>query len=151
MRTAIGRTVLTALLLGWMGVIFSFSAQPAKNSAVQSRSVVNAVVEFISRFTEAEKPDEMDLRDAENIIRKAAHFFTYFVLGILAASSFYAFEIKKFLLWALVFCVLYAVSDEVHQYFVPGRSMQLSDVILDAAGSACGVLLWRIYFKKQLK
>ena len=35
----------------------------------------------------------------------------------------------------------YAATDEFHQLFVPGRSGQISDVILDSAGAALGVLL----------
>ncbi|HJA34824.1 MAG TPA: VanZ family protein [Candidatus Mediterraneibacter merdigallinarum] len=36
---------------------------------------------------------------------------------------------------------LYAATDEVHQLFVPGRSGQISDVILDSAGALAGVLV----------
>jgi len=39
-----------------------------------------------------------------------------------------------------VLCVLYAASDEVHQYFVPGRSADYRDVLSDAAGAALGLV-----------
>ena len=40
--------------------------------------------------------------------------------------------------------VIYAVSDEIHQAFVPGRSAQLSDVCIDACGAAIGLSLIHI-------
>ncbi len=42
--------------------------------------------------------------------------------------------------WALVIAVIYGLSDEFHQSFVPGRNADLLDVITDAAGAAAG--LW---------
>ena len=45
--------------------------------------------------------------------------------------------------WAIG--TLYAVSDEVHQYFVPGRSCELRDMLIDACGVAVGAAaLWRL-------
>jgi VanZ family protein len=45
--------------------------------------------------------------------------------------------------WALLLVALYAASDEIHQAFVPGRSGQVSDVIVDSIGGAIGLgVLW---------
>ncbi len=41
--------------------------------------------------------------------------------------------------WLLT--VLYAITDEIHQTFVPGRSGRVTDVLIDAAGAAVGVLV----------
>ena len=46
---------------------------------------------------------------------------------------------------ALAAGVAYAISDEVHQHFVPGRVGAPLDVVIDSAGVAIGVLLWRRY------
>ena len=43
---------------------------------------------------------------------------------------------------SFVFCVLYAISDEVHQYFVPGRAMMATDVLIDSIGAILGCLLF---------
>lgn len=40
---------------------------------------------------------------------------------------------------ALLTCVLYAISDEVHQSFVPGRGAQVKDVLIDSAGAIVGI------------
>ena len=61
------------------------------------------------------------------------------------------FRKEMFLPWLIA--ALYAASDEIHQLFVPGRSGQLSDVILDSAGALAGVaaftvLCWPINRRK---
>lgn len=42
--------------------------------------------------------------------------------------------------YALTAGILYAASDELHQYFVPGRACQLRDVVIDGLGVLIGVL-----------
>jgi VanZ family protein len=48
---------------------------------------------------------------------------------------------KKAVVLALVICVVYAISDEYHQSFVPGRSSEPSDVGIDSAGAFLAALL----------
>jgi len=48
----------------------------------------------------------------------------------------------------LIFCFLYAVSDEVHQIFVPGRAFAVGDIIIDTLGAALGIIV--IYFKNLI-
>ena len=57
------------------------------------------------------------------------------------ADVFYAFA--QALLWSLAIGVIYAVSDEIHQYFVPGRSMQISDIVIDSFGVLSGIFVAR--------
>lgn len=52
----------------------------------------------------------------------------------------------SFLVRAELFCALYACSDELHQYFVPGRSCRFFDVYVDSTGAFCGALLfWGLF------
>lgn len=100
---------------------------------------------FVPGFEEwsAEKQEAF----AEKIdypVRKAAHAGEYAVLGILMAASFRLYLKWKgirlmIVTWAAA--VIYAATDEFHQLFVPGRSGQLSDIMLDGAGAAAGILL----------
>jgi hypothetical protein len=70
-------------------------------------------------------------------LRKIAHAAEYAVLGVLLLRALGR-------AWLAVAAgVLYAVSDEVHQAFVPGRHGSPVDVAIDAVGVACGVLLWQ--------
>ena len=71
------------------------------------------------------------------VLRKIAHAAEYAILGALLARA----TARGGLAFALG--VLYAVSDEVHQSFVPGRLGSPLDVAIDAAGVLAGVLLWQ--------
>ena len=54
---------------------------------------------------------------------------------------------------ALAFCSIYAVTDELHQYFVPGRSCQVKDVMIDSSGALTGICLCMLacFVLKKLK
>jgi VanZ family protein len=71
------------------------------------------------------------------VLRKLAHAAEFAVLGALLARATDRAGL------ALVLGVLYAVSDEVHQSFVPGRLGSPVDVAIDAAGVAVGVFVWQ--------
>jgi VanZ family protein len=71
------------------------------------------------------------------VLRKIGHAAEFALLGALLARAIGS-------AWpAFALGVLYAISDEVHQAFVPGRQGSPLDVAVDAVGVACGVLLWR--------
>ena len=72
------------------------------------------------------------------VLRKLAHAAEYGVLGALLLRAAGRAGV------AILLGVLYAVSDEVHQAFVPGRQGALLDVAIDAAGVVCGVVLWQL-------
>lgn len=59
----------------------------------------------------------------------------------------------KIFLRAEVFCALYACSDELHQYFVPGRSCRFFDVCVDSTGAFFGALLFwgNVFLFEQTK
>jgi len=69
------------------------------------------------------------------------HFSVYVILGLLAYPFFSGW--RRPVLGALLFCVLYGVSDELHQLFVPGRSFGVDDMLIDAAGGLVGALIAR--------
>jgi len=43
---------------------------------------------------------------------------------------------------ALALCAIFAVTDEIHQSFVPGRNAAWYDVVIDSGGAWAGLLLW---------
>lgn len=49
-------------------------------------------------------------------------------------------ENKKCILLILCICILYAISDEIHQMFVPGRGAQGRDIVIDSVGSVVGII-----------
>ena len=75
--------------------------------------------------------------DIDHIIRKNAHAFEFLVLAILVANVLKIFGLtgKNALVYIMFICLLCAVLDEYHQLFVPGRASQVTDVLIDFAGS----------------
>lgn len=122
------------LLIAWMGVIFMFSNEIADSSSERS----GAIVEVISRSVSWSQ-DILTF-----LTRKAAHIFIYFVLGIVAFNVVKDFPLskKRAVLVSVLFVVLYATTDEFHQSFVPGRSAELRDVLIDTTAGAMGTLVY---------
>jgi VanZ family protein len=52
---------------------------------------------------------------------------------------------------SLGICFLYAISDELHQAFIPGRNGNPIDVLIDTAGAAFGLLIIIVFFKLTKK
>lgn len=126
-----------AVLL-WMVLIFYLSAQPAAQSNDLSKGITEVIVETVGRVAPS---DSFDISRLNHLIRKNAHFFAYLVLGILVMNAMRRSGIDglKGMFLSLGICVLYAISDEVHQLFVPGRSGQVKDVFIDSAGAVVGI------------
>ena len=138
----------------WVGGIFAFSAQPAAESNDVSLEVTYAIVKAAVHVlpVDADEKTVTSLAVTLNgFVRKCAHGTIYFMLGMVAAKTFIVSGMreKRACLLALLFCFLYAVFDEFHQTFVPGRSGQLSDVLINTFGAAIGIglylLLRRVY------
>jgi VanZ family protein len=86
------------------------------------------------------------------ILRKIGHVFEYFVLTFLLWRAFRAsFGLNALGLFMLpaAFALLYAISDELHQKFVPGRVCCVKDVLIDSLGIICFYLV--IKFKQLAK
>ena len=50
----------------------------------------------------------------------------------------------------LSFCLMYAIFDEVHQIFVPGRFPSILDVITDLVGATSAILIWKLLIYKRI-
>ena len=156
----IGKILLPVLTVCWMMVIFWFSAAPAPASSEISYTVgiqigKIAVADFDAWTTEKQNAFAEKI---EYPIRKMAHATEYAILGMLVSGTVYAYGVcgKKVIRYAWIWATIYAATDELHQLFVPGRSGQLRDVLLDSAGAAVGILilcrtgrLWQIAARKK--
>lgn len=146
MKRKILRIVLWLAVILWMAVIFAFSAQSGSASTGTSDGIVDQVVEGM--FGTADRniiPDSIRIK-VSFYVRKAAHFTAFMLLGILCTASL-GVDVKRSLTRGAVslgICVLYAVSDEIHQLFVPGREGRLLDVGIDSAGALCGILVFTL-------
>lgn len=133
------KIVLWVLLVGCMVLIFHFSAQPADDSMDLSDGLLNKILAFLK----ISLPEHVVIF-MRVFIRKVAHFAIYALLGVpayLLLKLGYLVEEKLAFPCALAISAFYAVTDEIHQLFVPGRSCSLRDVILDSLGALCGIIL----------
>ncbi|MDD5092607.1 MAG: VanZ family protein [Candidatus Wallbacteria bacterium] len=87
---------------------------------------------------------------------KILHLIEYSIVGLLIAGSLISSGISKYaLLAAGLLGSLYGVTDELHQYFVPGREMSMMDWVMDSCGSFAGAWLltgvWGIRLSKNFR
>lgn len=139
---------LLAVTLAVMALIFWFSAQPGAVSGALSDQLAQTVEHSGAR---AAVPGWFSANQNANI-RKWAHIYIYCALGVSMALTVHAWAgsigLGGQVALAAALCALYAASDELHQYFVPGRAMLLSDIGVDALGflpciAVVFLLLWR--------
>lgn len=148
------KVVCLILLIFWMIVIFIFSNQNATVSENVSDGFTSKVVDVVSSVKEDEEIKENKkeiIEDSRFIIRKTAHFSLYLVLGVLAYLNIK--DVKKInpIIISLIFCVLYACSDEIHQIFVNERTAKMLDVFIDSTGALMGILLINLFSRKNKK
>ncbi|MDD5192305.1 MAG: VanZ family protein [Candidatus Nanoarchaeia archaeon] len=78
----------------------------------------------------------------------AYHFYAFLFLAafLLISITQGKFENRKFIFIAVIIALFYAVSDEVHQRFVPGRACSFSDFLIDSAGILFATLIYSLKF-----
>lgn len=133
-------------------LIFYLSNQEAHDSLTLS----NWFVEFIESHVSISWVS-MFIVNLSYFVRKSAHFWLYFLLGVSTITLFleYLSFNRKSVLLSCFFSFTYACSDEVHQLFVLGRSGKIADVFLDSFGALFGIICFCIFFsflqKRRLK
>ena len=154
------RIISAFLLVSCMTFIFVLSSQNAEESSSISGSTIEFLLNmFYPNFKELSQQRAEELISGfQFFARKCAHLTIYAVLGITAMLN--ALSINKIKLIyrsiiSFIFCVVYAISDEIHQMFVTGRSGEVRDVLIDSCGSLIGVVFltviaWVFINKKHL-
>ena len=139
--------VLLVVILLWMVLIFCFSAQNADDSSSTSGHLLEDLLSLFTpgwdSMTAAQQKARLDA--CHTLFRKCGHFTEYTVLGTLLTLFFRWGHTEKqekpyLRLWipaVLAFC--YAATDEFHQRFVPGRSCEFRDVMIDLSGAMLGL------------
>lgn len=155
------RLGIIAVMVMWMSVIFGFSSADGIRSQGLSDKVTLRIIEFTNDNYETMNEEEQQgtFNSVSFAVRKTAHFCEYAVLGALMASLLYTFEkirsrkIKLIPFISKIFCMAYAVTDEIHQGFVNGRSPKIFDVCVDTCGGFVGAaiitLMLLIIFKAR--
>jgi len=80
---------------------------------------------------------------------KTLHLIEYTILFLLSLFSFIKTKInKKPLVSAFILSLVYAFSDELHQYLVPGRTARFSDILIDLLGIIIGLVFYHLIIRK---
>ena len=129
---------LVAVLL-WLAFIFSNSLTPAENSKNQSDGVVKVIEETVRKV-------DPDFTISPKLVRKLAHFFEFFVLGILVSlyPLLWQTESKIHLYRTLFFGMTTALFDETLQLASPGRGSLVSDVWLDFSAIVSAIIVYSL-------
>lgn len=133
----------TLVLILWLALIYYFSSQ---NGTV-SGGLSSRILIYIANILKITNVDSF-VSNFSFLIRKLAHFSEYFILFILTYVCFKEYKINNLLLISLLFCLLAASFDEIHQLFIEGRSGQVRDVLIDFFGSLTSSLFYKKILKK---
>lgn len=134
-----------------MALIFLLSSQNAAVSSGTSGNVIRLIVGiFYPEFDNLPAAEQTEIvASLQFLARKSAHFSIYMILGVLSFLAVISYEKLLFVLRLTVsgsVCLLYAASDEIHQLFIPGRSGEVRDVMIDFSGAVLGIALSTLVF-----
>ena len=141
--------LLILVLIGCI-TIFCFSEFSAMDSSKQSRGVTYNILKILNGNKLSEKELIKLTKKINPVMRKIAHFSIYMILAIFTYMFIENLNIKsksekerlrKNILYTCIFCIIYAIFDEIHQIYVPGRTGKLIDVIIDTLGSCVGITI----------
>ena len=143
----------------WMILVFIFSNEGGVDSSGTSGNTIRQILILFKKdwdLIQLEKTIEM----LQPFVRKLAHFTLYAVGGFLTYNLNSKSEkikkleqrysyINKYTI-TIIFGIFYAITDEIHQIFVPGRDGRVFDVCVDTLGVIFGLGIWR-FLKKITK
>ena len=139
------RKIFTGFVIVWMIIIFMFSARNADVSSQDSSRVgMLAGQIFFRDFNDWDLQEQVAFaQKIDHPVRKTAHATEYAILGMLLFGAAYQTreQRRRTAVLSWVIGTFYAATDEIHQIFVPGRSGQITDVMIDSSGVAVGVLI----------
>ena len=130
--------ILLNMLLCWIFLIFFMSSKPADASLKDSSLIVDTLVNIFNlnyKYVDV----------LTTIVRKSAHFTEYFILCILSTFTYKGFKGDKLNFSSvLLLCLLVAVFDEFLQKFIPGRSSEVKDVLIDFSGATLFFIIYKL-------
>ena len=145
------RLIYWGPVLVWMAVIFAASTD------LMSSHRTSRIIGPILRWFKPDISDET-IRRVQLAVRKSAHFGEYAVLALLVWRALRKPSKNDARPWswvqawlAVAVAAFYAVTDEVHQYFVASRHASVGDWLVDTSGAIAGILLlWCLGRRRRL-
>lgn len=131
------KVIFGILVFIWMATVFSFSNQVADTSTNTSGNTIRLIINIFPNIRNLEEDDkEKIVSNLQPIARKLAHFSIYTLGGILIYIFINTYDIvnKRKMIYSFIIGGVYAITDELHQLFVPERSGEIRDVLIDSSG-----------------
>ncbi len=152
------RTISLIGVIIWMAVIFINSSMTGNLSSNFSLAVINVMETVVDRLglggisegiKQTIKSDVF-----HTIVRKTAHFVEFGILALFLVNWLKRLDrLKETYLHIAGIAVgastVYAVTDEIHQLFVPGRAFSLWDILIDSAGALIFATLAYLHYRKS--
>lgn len=144
------KVIYPLFLILWMVIIFYLSHQSGDISGGSSSGILKSCLEiFYNIFNLSKDNLEFVYKSLHHPIRELMHSIEYSVLAFFTIKTIISLNIKgnKYLL-TILFCFVYAAFDEVHQAFIPGRTFEYFDILMDIIGIifVCGCYkLFNVY------
>lgn len=147
-RETIVRVLLWAATLGLLAAIWAFSAQPGPESNELTQKAVMPVAELAASAQQDASAVEGWYHLLGTLLRKGAHLLEYTLLGLLLSLLAHRYGLRS--IWLpLAAGAACAAMDEIHQFFVPGRTGLVTDVLLDSLGVLLG--LWAAHIIGKIR
>lgn len=146
--------ISAVLIIIWMIAVFAFSSQDGEKSSNTSNGTVEKIVSIVLNKTKTSENKKQEIIYTINpLVRKIAHYLEYAIGGCLIINFVILLNVQKnkAIFRSIFFGVFYAITDELHQLFVPGRSAQVVDVFIDSCGIVTGVLVFFIIYELKHK
>ena len=144
------KIIIITIFILWISIIFAFSHQTGSKSENTSDTLVKEVIETLNIDMD-NKEKENFIIDTRIFVRKGAHFILYLGLGVISYLTLTIFNIKKKISLSIIVTTLYAISDEIHQIFIPSRTAAITDILIDVSGSIIGILIINHVYKLYKK
>lgn len=139
------------LLIIWLIIIFAFSNQTGEISGSASNGILYNIFENIYELFNLNKDNLVNFVNIiENPLRELMHSFEYFVLTILSLNVLINFNIQNKIIILIMFIFIAASLDEIHQLFVPGRSFEYFDILMDMIGCFGFILICKVFNKNKI-
>lgn len=147
------KIISIVVLVLCMVVIFILSNENSVDSTNTSLSTTKGVVDKITLHNVDEDTSQNIAYSYDIIIREVAHVIEYLILGLLVINVYkYFFKVDyKCFIICMLFCIIYALSDEIHQSYIPGRTFQYEDIFLDTLGCLIGISHYYFFYKIKEK
>ena len=132
----------------WMTGIFCATQLPYFTGESTSKTI-EKVVDTEHKNIDTPSADHGVIEVLNFLIRKATHLTAFGILSLLLFKSLETTRFPYILAWCLT--SLYAMSDEYHQSFMPGRTATYKDVLIDACGALVVLTLAYLLGKRKKK